>query len=187
MSYKAFNLKSNSRDRQSAGLLQASSPFWLFPTLLLLPLLAGCEQNVTDAKTDTPAPAFTLERLDGPAVHFPEQYRGQVVAIRFWADWCPYCHAEMQALEPVYRQYRDRGLAILAVNVLQPLETVRPFVQKLEISYEVLLDPQGEVTRDYRVMGLPMTFIVDRQGVIRARIVGESTPEVFERAIATLL
>ena len=187
MSYKAFNLKSNSRDRQSAGLLQASSPFWLFPTLLLLTLLAGCEQNVTDAKTDTPAPAFTLERLDGPAVHFPEQYRGQVVAIRFWADWCPYCHAEMQALEPVYRQYRDRGLAILAVNVLQPLETVRPFVQKLEISYEVLLDPQGEVTGDYQIMGLPMTFIVDRQGVIRARIVGESTPEVFERAIATLL
>ncbi|HMR02950.1 MAG TPA: TlpA disulfide reductase family protein, partial [Candidatus Competibacter phosphatis] len=109
------------------------------------------------------------------------------VAIRFWADWCPYCHDEMQALEPVYRQYRDQGLAILAVNVLQPLETVRPFVQGLDISYEVLLDPQGAVTRDYRVMGLPMTFIVDRQGVIRARIVGESTPEVFERAIATLL
>lgn len=187
MLYKVFNLTSNLRDRQSAGLLHAPSPPWLFPTLLLLALLAGCEQNVTAVKTDAPAPAFTLERLDGPAVRFPEQYRDQVVAIRFWADWCPYCHAEMQALEPVYRQYRDRGLAILAVNVLQPLETVRPFVQGLGISYEVLLDPQGEVTRGYGVMGLPMTFIVDRQGVIRARIVGESTPEVFERAIATLL
>ncbi|MEZ5581198.1 MAG: TlpA disulfide reductase family protein [Candidatus Competibacteraceae bacterium] len=163
------------------------NPLRILPFLLLSVLLTGCEQNVTAAKTDSPAPAFTLERLDGPAVHFPEQYRGQVVAIRFWADWCPYCHDEMQALEPVYRQYRDQGLAILAVNVLQPLETVRPFVQGLDISYEVLLDPQGAVTRDYRVMGLPMTFIVDRQGVIRARIVGESTPEVFERAIATLL
>jgi len=163
------------------------NPLRMLPFLLLSVLLTGCEQNVTAAKTDSPAPAFTLERLDGPNVHFPEQYRGQVVAIRFWADWCPYCHAEMQALEPVYRQYRDRGLAILAVNVLQPLETVRSFVQGLDISYEVLLDPQGAVTRDYRVMGLPMTFIVDRQGVIRARIVGESTPEVFERAITTLL
>ena len=163
------------------------NPLRMLPFLLLSVLLTGCEQNVTAAKTDSPAPAFTLERLDGPNVHFPEQYRGQVVAIRFWADWCPYCHAEMQALEPVYRQYRDRGLAILAVNVLQPLETVRSFVQRLDISYEVLLDPQGIVTRDYRVMGLPMTFIVDRQGVIHARIVGESTPEVFERAIATLL
>ncbi|HPE74297.1 MAG TPA: TlpA disulfide reductase family protein [Candidatus Competibacter sp.] len=163
------------------------NPLRILPFLLLSVLLTGCEQNVTATKTDSPAPAFTLERLDGPAVHFPEQYRGQVVAIRFWADWCPYCHDEMQALEPVYRQYRDQGLAILAVNVLQPLETVRPFVQGLDISYEVLLDPQGAVTRDYRVMGLPMTFIVDRQGVIRARIVGESTPEVFERAIVTLL
>ena len=70
---------------------------------------------------------------------------------------------------------------------IQPPETVRPFVRELGVSYDVLLDPQGEVTRRYRVMGLPMTFIVDRQGVIRARIVGESTPEVFERAIAGLL
>lgn len=155
--------------------------------LALALLLAGCEQNVTAIKTNTPAPAFALDRLDGSGVRFPDQYRGQVVAIRFWADWCPYCRAEMRALEPVYRQYRDRGLVILAINVLQPPETVRPFVRELGISYDVLLDPQGEVTRDYRVMGLPMTFIVDRQGVIRTRIVGESTPEAFARAIAGLL
>ena len=187
MPYNIFNLTSNLRDRQNASLLHAPPLCWLFPALLLLVLLVGCEQNATAVKTDSPAPAFTLERLDGPVVRFPEQYRGKVVALRFWADWCPYCHTEMQALEPVYRQHRDRGLAILAVNVLQPPETVRPFVQKLGISYEVLLDPQGEVTRSYGVMGLPMTFIVDRQGVIRARIVGESTTEVFARAITTLL
>ena len=79
------------------------------------------------------------------------------------------------------------GLAILAINVLQPPETVAPFVQQLGVSYDVLLDRQGEVTRRYQVMSLPVTFIVDRQGVIRARIVGESTPQVFERAIASLL
>ncbi|MDG4553821.1 MAG: TlpA disulfide reductase family protein [Candidatus Competibacter sp.] len=163
------------------------NPLRTLPFLLLSVLLTGCEQNVTATKTASPAPAFALERLDGPTAHFPEQYRGQVVAIRFWADWCPYCHAEMQALEPVYRRHREQGLAILAVNVLQPPETVRTFVQGLDISYEALLDPQGEVTRDYRVMGLPMTFIVDRKGVIRARIVGESTPEVFEQAITPWL
>jgi len=64
-------------------------PLRILPFLLLSVLLTGCEQNVTAAKTDSPAPAFTLERLDGPAVHFPEQYRGQVVASRFWAAWCP--------------------------------------------------------------------------------------------------
>ena len=163
------------------------NPLRILPFLLLSVLLTGCEQNVTAAKTDSPAPAFTLERLDGPAVHFPEQYRGQVVAIRFWADWCPSCRSEMTALEPVYRQYQDRGLVILAVNVLQSPETVRPFVDQLGISYDVLLDRQGEVTRRFLVMALPVTYIVDRMGIVRARFIGESTPEVFAKEISSLL
>lgn len=180
----------------NAASLQPVAP-WRFPRplsllqlvfcLLLLTFLAACEQNVATLQKGAPAPAFALERLDGPGVRFPEQYRGQVVALRFWADWCPYCHDEMKALEPVYRQYRDRGLVILAINVLQPPETVRPFVQELNISYEVLLDRQGEVMRRYQVMGLPMTFIIDRQGIVHNRLVGESTPEVFAQAINSLL
>ena len=161
--------------------------FRLPPCLILLFLLAGCEQTMTAIQVGAAAPAFTLEQLDGPSVRFPEQYRGQVVAVRFWADWCPSCRSERTALEPVYRQHRDRGLVILAVNVMQPPEMVRPFVEQTGISYEVLLDRQGEVTRHYRVMGLPVTYLIDRQGIIRARIVGESTAEVFERVIDGLL
>ena len=157
------------------------------PCLLLLTLLAACGQELPAIKNGAPAPAFTLERLDGVSVRFPEQYQGQVVALRFWADWCPYCHSEMQALEPVYRQYRDQGLVILAVNVLQPPETVQKFVKEISISYETLLDRQGEVMRLYQVMGLPVTYLIDRQGIVRARIIGESTPEVFTQAISALL
>lgn len=153
----------------------------------LLALLMGCEQESPAVKIGVPAPAFSLARLDGSDIRFPDQYHGQVVVVRFWADWCPYCYDEMKALEPVYRQYRDRGLVILAINVMQPPETVQPFVDRLGLTYDILLDRQGEVMRGYRVMGLPMTFIVDRQGAVRVRIVGESTPEVFERAIAGLL
>ena len=157
------------------------------PCFLLVALIAACGSELPVIKNGTPAPAFTLERLDSASVRFPEQYQGQVVVLRFWADWCPYCHSEMQALEPVYRQYRDRGLVILAINVMQPLETVQKFVQDIGISYETLLDRQGEVMRRYQVMGLPMTYIIDRQGIVRARIIGESTPEVFTQAISGLL
>jgi peroxiredoxin len=153
----------------------------------LLILLAACGSELPAIKNGAPAPAFTLERLDGSSARFPEQYHGQVVALRFWADWCPYCHSEMQALEPVYRQHRDKGLIILAVNVLQPQETVQKFVQEIGISYETLLDRQGEVMRLYQVMGLPVTYLIDRQGIVRARIIGESTPEVFTQAISGLL
>lgn len=159
----------------------------ILPCLLLLALIAACGSELPAIKNGTPAPAFTLERLDGASVRFPEQYQGQVVVLRFWADWCPYCYSEMQALEPVYRQHRDQGLVILAINVMQPPETVQKFVEKLGVSYETLLDRQGEVMRRYQVMGLPMTYLIDRKGIIRARIIGESTPEVFAQAISSLL
>lgn len=155
--------------------------------ILLFALLAGCEPELPALKVGVPAPAFALDRLDGVNARFPDQYRGRVVAIRFWADWCPSCRPEMTGLEPVYRQYRDRGLVILAVNVLQPPETVRPFVAQLGVSYDVLLDRQGEVTRRYQVMALPVTYLIDRQGIIRARFIGESTPEVFTKEISGLL
>lgn len=159
----------------------------LLLTVSLLVLLGGCEPQSPMLRIGTPAPAFVLNRLDGATTRFPEQFANQVVAIRFWADWCPSCRSEMTALEPVYRQYHDRGLVILAVNVMQPAETVRPFVKQLGISYDVLLDAQGEVTRQYQVMALPVTYIIDRKGTIRTRILGESTPETFTKEIADLL
>lgn len=163
------------------------TPFRPLLALVLLIFLAGCEQDLPALRIGVPAPPFALDRLDGTSVRFPEQYRNRVVAIRFWADWCPSCRSEMTALEPVYRQYQDRGLVILAVNVLQSPETVRPFVDQLGISYDVLLDRQGEVTRRFLVMALPVTYIVDRMGIVRARFIGESTPEVFAKEISGLL
>lgn len=159
----------------------------LLLTVLLLVLLGGCEPESPMLRIGAPAPAFVLNRLDGATTRFPEQVAHQVVAIRFWADWCPSCRSEMTALEPVYRQYHDRGLVILAVNVMQPAKTVQPFVKQLGISYDVLLDAQGEVTRQYQVMALPVTYITDRKGIIRTRILGESTPEAFAKEIVDLL
>jgi len=158
-----------------------------FITLLLFMLVTGCENQLPAAKIGTTAPTFTLNHLNGTTIQFPGQYRGKVVAIRFWADWCPFCKTEMTALEPVYRHYHDRGLVILAINVMQSPAEVRAFTERMGISYEVLLDSRGEVMRRYGVMGLPMTFIVDQHGVIKARIVGESTAEAFESILNELL
>ena len=116
-------------------------------------------------------------------MHFPADYRGQTLAIRFWADWCPFCESEMRQLEPVYQKYRVRGLRILAVNVRQKRERVLQFTKRLGISYQTLLDPDGQVARDYAVSALPITFLVDDQGLLRGRILGESTPEVFEQIV----
>jgi len=154
-------------------------------TLLLL--LSGCGEERPKLTRGQPLPDFSLERLEGGTLKFPADLQGKVVAIRFWAEWCPFCETEMRDIEPVYKQYHDRGLVILAVNVRQDRTTAERFIQKLGISYDVLLDSEGEVARDYGVSGLPTTFIADRAGRLQTRILGESTPELFEKLIRELL
>lgn len=150
-------------------------------------LLPGCEGTPTAPVTGTAAPLFELEQLSGGRVRFPADYRGQVVAIRFWADWCPYCRDEMVEIEPVYHKYRERGLRVLAINVRQSPAVAAAFIERLGITYAVLLDEQGSVARAYGVVGLPTTFFIDRAGVLRARILGESTAEAFDGIVAGLL
>jgi peroxiredoxin len=150
-------------------------------------LLTGCGGDTPQLANGSPAPGFSLPRLAGGTVAFPADFRGQVLAIRFWADWCPFCKDEMTALEPVYRRLQGQGFRILAVNVRQDAETAGAFVRRLGISYETLLDIKGEVARAYGVQGLPTTFFVDGEGTLRGRILGESSPEVTERMVGELL
>jgi peroxiredoxin len=155
--------------------------------LAALVLTAACGEPTPQLKAGEPPPTFRLPRLGADTLAFPDQTAGQIVAIRFWADWCPFCESEMTQLEPVYRKYRDQGLRILAVNVRQDADTAKRFVDKLGVSYETLLDSDGRVARSYGVLGLPTTFFVDRAGRLKGKVIGESTPEVFERIVREML
>jgi cytochrome c biogenesis protein CcmG/thiol:disulfide interchange protein DsbE len=142
-------------------------------------LLSACGESTPPPQNGTAPPAFELPLLDGGKSRFPDDYSNRLVAIRFWADWCPFCESEMQALQPVFEQYRERGLSILAVNVRQEQETAAAFIRKLGVDYPVLLDLEGEVARGYGVLGLPTTYFVDRDGRLIGKIIGESTPQMF--------
>ncbi|MEI7614791.1 MAG: TlpA disulfide reductase family protein, partial [Betaproteobacteria bacterium] len=141
--------------------------------LALILLLAACGKSDTPAaQNGQPASPFELSRLSGGTLAVPGGVAGKVVAIRFWADWCPYCRKEMTGLQPVYARLHERGLEILAVNVAQDVDTVRHFVDPLGIDYPVLLDTDGATARAYGVKALPITWLVDRHGVVRGKIVG---------------
>lgn len=156
--------------------------------LILAFLLAGCGgEAVQPPVNGEPAPAFQAASLAGGNAKVPADLAGKVVAIRFWADWCPYCRKEMAELQPVYARLHGRGLEILAVNVAQDRETAQRFIEPLVIRYPVLLDPEGITARAYGVQALPITFLLDRHGIVRGKIVGEATPEVFERRVVELL
>ena len=114
---------------------------------------------------------FTLETVDGQTVSLSD-YHGQVVLINFWATWCPPCRAEIPSLEAAYREHNGHGFVVLGVNVQDPPQVVAPFVDQMDMTYPVLLDLNGTVMQDYRAQGLPMSLLVDRNGVIQVRHVG---------------
>jgi cytochrome c biogenesis protein CcmG/thiol:disulfide interchange protein DsbE len=155
--------------------------------LAMLLVLTGCGPQSSQPHAGDQAPGFPVLRLDGSQANFPDDYRGRVVALRFWGDWCPFCKDEMRAIETVYQREQDAGLVILAMNVGQSREVAERFARSIGISYEVGLDPDAEVSRRYGVVGLPLTFFVDRQGKVRNKILGEASPEAFDNVAGPLL
>ena len=115
---------------------------------------------------------FALEALDGTEVSL-SQYRGDVVLINFWATWCPPCRAEIPDIEDAYRARKDEGLVVLGVSVEQSHTSVAPFVELAGMTYPVLLDELSQVYNTYRAPGLPMSILVDENGVIQARHIGQ--------------
>jgi peroxiredoxin len=115
---------------------------------------------------------FTLEALDGTEASL-SQYRGDVVLINFWATWCPPCRAEIPDIEEAYRARQGEGLVVLGVSVDQTHDSVAPFVELAGMTYPVLLDELSQVYSTYRAPGLPMSILVDENGVIQVRHVGQ--------------
>ena len=119
------------------------------------------------------APDFRLLDMDEQP-HALSDYRGKVVMVNFWATWCPPCRREMPSMERLYRQYRDRGFVVLAVNQWEDPDHVFAFTGQLSESpsFPILFDPGSEASGAFAVKGLPSTYLVDKQGRIRYRAVG---------------
>jgi len=117
------------------------------------------------------APDFTLPDPGGRKVSL-EKFRGKVVFLNFWATWCESCREEMPSMERLYQEFKGRGLEIVAVNVKDKRPAALAFVKELKLNYPVLMDPEGEVGLLYGAFGLPVTYLIDRQGIVLARLWG---------------
>ncbi len=129
------------------------------------------------------APNFTLDTLDGTKVTLSE-LRGKIVLINLWATWCPPCRAEMPALENAYKQYKDSGVVVLGLNVTNQdsEKDIPPFVDEFGLTFPILLDRDGSVSALYQLKGLPTTYFVNREGIIRTVVVGGPMNETFIRS-----
>jgi len=133
------------------------------------------ELGVDTPKVRVAAPPFSLNKLGGGEVSL-KGLNGRVILLNFWATWCAPCREEMPAMQRLWERYRAQGLVIVAVATDKgDRKSVAAFVDKLALSYPIALDPQGSVRNRYEVVGLPMSYLIGRDGKISARVIGIRT------------
>lgn len=148
--------------------------------------------TVTAVEEGELAPDFTLPgvRASDSEVQL-SKLQGKVVYVDFWASWCLPCLRSLPQVNELYEQYRDQGFEVVAITIDDPVEDATEFLDDLEVplAYPVVLDANADVMDQYRVVGMPTSFLIDRDGVIRKVHKGfrEGDTELLKQALVPLL
>lgn len=119
------------------------------------------------------APVFSLNDINGRKISIAE-LRGKVVLLNFWATTCGPCKDEMPSMNNLYTALKDRGFAVLSVSIDTSEKAVRSFLSENRLTFPVLMDKDKDVYfDDYAVLGLPTSFLIDKNGIIAERFLGE--------------
>jgi len=132
------------------------------------------------------APDFTLPQLNGPELRL-SSYRGKVVLLDFWATWCVPCREETPRLVELQQKYGDQGLQIIGVSMDDSPEPARAFYQQFHMNYPVVMGNAAMGELYGGVLGLPIAFLIGRDGRIYAKHIGATDAAVFEKDIRSLL
>jgi peroxiredoxin len=124
----------------------------------------------------SPAPEIALKDLRGQEVRLSDLH-GKIVLLNFWATWCKPCKEEMPAMQASYDKLRDQGFVVLAVNELEDVEKVAEHIRTHGHTFLVVMDHDNRVANRYGVVGLPASFLIDRQGIVREHIFGNLLTE----------
>jgi len=138
-----------------------------FPRLLMACLVSlMCVSLAGAAAVKGPAPNFTLKSMNGKNLKLSEM-TGNVVLINFWASWCGPCREEMPLLNALHKKYAPLGFTVLGVNVEEQLDGARGFLSNVPVDFPILLDNTNKVSKQYKVVAMPTTVVVDRDGNMR--------------------
>ncbi|RUS47740.1 TlpA disulfide reductase family protein [Cohnella sp. AR92] len=153
---------------------------------------AGSEVGQTELRTapvqGSLAPAFQLSSIDKSTQYSVGGKRDKLLIVNFWASWCGPCDMEAPDLQKIYEKYGDR-VDLYAVNATKydTVHGAKDFVKEKEIEFPVMMDVDGKVGDDYKVFSYPISFIVDKDGVVRERIEGVQPLEKWEKMLDDLL
>ena len=132
---------------------------------------AACKKKEGEIETAPPsiestAPDFTLKDVNGKTVKLSD-YKGKVILIEFWATWCPPCRELTPVLNKIYEKYKDKGFVILALT-LEDIDTVKDYIKDHRVKYPVVI-ATIETTKQYGIIGIPVSFLIDKEGAIASR------------------
>jgi cytochrome c biogenesis protein CcmG/thiol:disulfide interchange protein DsbE len=162
--------------------MQKNQRFILYILLLIAGaswiILSANTTNATTGNTSAPqagfaAPDFTLKTPTGETYKLSE-LRGQAVLVNLWATWCPPCRAEMPTIEKMYKEYKNQGFNVLAINMTyqdDPINVV-PFMNEYGLTFPVLLEETGNVGASYQLRSLPSSYFINRAGIIQEVVIG---------------
>ena len=139
--------------------------------MLSAALIAASSLAAAPSMVGKEAPDFALKGIDGRNLRLSE-FRGQVVLVNFWARWAGDTRLLMPALDRINTTYQRAGLVVLGISVDEDLRRSREFADAMAVSYPILFDAGSTIGRDYQLQKMPMTILVDRNGVIRYSSVG---------------
>ncbi len=154
----------------------------------------GASQSITltaSAKGPAPkigreAPDFSVTALDGQTYTLSD-FRGQPVWINFWASWCPPCRAENPDIQAVYEANKDGGLVVLAIAIGETSGAVRGYAERTGLTYTIGLDEGTDIAANYRIVGIPTHFFVDRDGVLREWRIGALSKKNMEKKVDEIM
>ena len=149
--------------------------------LLLTVLAAGCYTGSRPPHVGTPAKEFSVQDSDHQVSL--NQFRGQIVILNFWATWCPPCDQELPSLMDMQNQMRARGVVVVGVSIDVDGDAYHRYLKQRNVNFVTVRDPEQKVAGMYGTSGWPESYIIDRQGVLRRKIVGPinwDSPEIMQ-------
>lgn len=145
--------------------------------LALAGLVAGCAVEASGrGELGTEAPEYRAVTLDGDPFQLAD-HRGEVVLLNIWATWCPPCRTEMPHLQTLQEQFGEDGLRVVGVSIdSEGAESaVRRFLEELGVTFMVVRDPSDRVSGTFGAYGVPLTLLIDREGIVQWRHLGPVT------------
>lgn len=155
--------------------------FFSNSSLLFLLLLTGCYSGSHPSRVGSAAPDFTVQDSDRKVTL--RQFRGSVVVLNFWATWCPPCLQELPSMISMQARMRDKGITVVAVSIDVDENMYHRFLKERGVNLLTVRDPEQKTASLYGTFGWPESYIIDRNGLVRRKVVGPvdwNSPEITD-------